>query len=210
MATSAVMNGRAVAASAPRRASWARTVAAGVALAMAALLVGDRGLTANAVQGIDPLEILNLQVKPNVVFIVDTSVEMGFNPEGTLYLGGDDPNSRLYQAKQALREVVTDNDGKANFGIIDLNANQAELALSDPLSSTGGTGPLVYVSVDANAATWHAGSGVFRDFDPDFSDYNGDACVTSPPTLLCSQEVHQSFRTNGPYSTPYKGRYYLA
>ena len=125
MATSAVMNGRAVAASAPRRRCWARAVAAGMALAMAALLVGDRGLTANAVQGIDPLEILNLQVKPNVLFVVDTSTRMGFNPEGTLYVGGDDPHSRLYQAKQALRELVTDNDGKANFGIIDLNANRS-------------------------------------------------------------------------------------
>src|SRR5687767_11440907 len=119
MATAAVMDGRAVAVSAPRRRGWARTVAAGVALGMAALLVGDRGLTANAVQGIDPLEILDLQVKPNVLFVVDTSTEMGLNPEGTLYVGGDDPHGRLYQAKQALREVISANDGKANFGIID-------------------------------------------------------------------------------------------
>src|SRR5688572_29869175 len=147
MATSAVVNGRAMESSPPARRGWTRVLAAGLAVGMTALLVGDRGLTANAVQGIDPLEILNLQVKPNIVFVVDTSTAMGFNPEGTVYLGGDDPHSRLYQAKQAIREAIAGNDGKANFGIVSLNANQAELALSR-------TAPMVYVSADATAATW--------------------------------------------------------
>src|SRR5687768_549775 len=173
MATSAVMNGRAVAASAPRRRGWARAVAAGMALAMAALLVGDRGLTANAVQGIDPLDILNLQVKPNVVFVVDTSTDMGLNPEGTLYVGGDDPHSRLYQTKQALRELIADNDGKANFGIVGMNANQAELALQGSLPNTART-PMVYVADPRtpSAATW---ANRFDDYDDlDLSDYDGN------------------------------------
>src|SRR5687768_512900 len=207
MATSAVMNGRAVAASAPRRRGWARAVAAGMALAMAALLVGDRGLTANAVQGIDPLEILNLQVKPNVVFVVDTSVEMGLNPEGTLYVGGDDAHSRLYQTKQALRELIAGNDGKANFGIVDLNADQSQLALSD---INGLRGPLVYVSADAEAATW---AGQFNSFTGLFSAYDGNPeCVGQPPLPItngCSIEIFESLRTSGSYATPYQGHHYL-
>lgn len=207
MATSAVVNGRAMAPPVPARRGWARVVAAGVAMGMAALLVGDRGLTANAVQGIDPLEILNLQVKPNVVFVVDTSAQMGFNPEGTLYLGGDDPHSRLYQAKQALRELIAGNDGKANFGIIDLNANQAELALSR-------TAPLVYVAdprTPSAGTTWASGgNGRFRDFGGNFLEYDGSLCIPNPPiTPFCSEQIFKSFYNDTQFASPYQGRFYM-
>jgi hypothetical protein len=207
MATAAVFNGRANATSVPARRGWSRVLAAGVAIGMVVLLVGDRGLTANAVQGIDPLEILNLQVKPNVVFVVDTSTNMGMNPEGTLYVGGDSPDSRLYQTKQALRELISDNDGKANFGIIDLNADKSQLVLGD---INGLRGPLVYVSADANASRW---AGRFDGFSGTFGNYDGDACIGQPPLPIsnfCSIEVFESFRTAGLYATPYRGRHYLA
>ena len=213
MATQALVNDRALemARAARRRRGWRRPLAAGVAIAMVGLLAGDRGaLTANLVQGIDPLEILDLQVKPNVLFVVDSSSAMGFNAEGTLYVGGDDPASRFYRTKQALRELVSDNDGKANFGIIDLNADQNQLALSTP-SLAGGDrpGPLVYVSADASAATW---ANRFDELDLDFNDYDGNpACVTQPPiSKFCSEEIHESFKTDGAYGTPYQGRHYLA
>jgi len=172
-------------------------------MALSALLVGDRAMTASAVQGIDPLEILNLQVKPNVLFVLDTSSAMGFNPEGTVYLGGDDHSSRLYQVKQALREVIAANDGRANFGIISLNANQAELALSR-------TAPMVYVSADRGAATWAAN---FSSFNNTFSNYDGagvTACDVQPPVLPgCSDEIFESFFTGGAYAAPYQTRQYL-
>src|SRR5688500_18884568 len=136
MATEALVNDRFFvdpARGRSRRRGWKRPLAAGVAIALVGLLAGDRGArSANLVQGIDPLEILDLQVKPNVLFVVDSSAAMGFNAEGTLYVGGDDPKSRFYAAKQALRELISENDGTANFGIIDLNANQSLLALGTP------------------------------------------------------------------------------
>lgn len=211
MASEALVNDRAFIDPARRtRRGWKRPLAAGVAMALVGLLAGDRGArSANLVQGIDPLEILDLQVKPNVLFVVDTSTRMGFNAEGTLYVGGDDPNSRLYQAKQALRELITDNDGKANFGIIDLNANQSQLALSAPLG--GETGALVYVSADPGAATW---AGKFDNFAASFNSYDGNPeCVGQPPAPIsnsCSDEIYDSFKTDDDYEDPYEGRFYLA
>src|SRR5688572_20174893 len=86
---------------------WRRAVKLGLVLGLAALLVGDRGaLTASVVQGIDPLDILNLQVKPNVLFVVDSSASMGFTQDHEHYVGGDDLRSKFYQTKQAIRELV--------------------------------------------------------------------------------------------------------
>jgi hypothetical protein len=215
MATEAVVNDRALWTLPPAarsRRGWRRPLAAGVAIALVGLLAGDRGArTANLVQGIDPLEILDLQVKPNVLFVVDSSHRMGLNPEGTLYVGGDDATSRLYRTKQALRELITDNDGKANFGIIDLNADQSQLALGVTALHSQRPGPLVYVTADTTGATWRL---QFDELDPDFNDYNGDPeCTGQPPlpiTTSCSEEIHESFKTNGAYATPYQGRFYLA
>lgn len=213
MATEAVVNDRALnmAPAARSRRGWRRPLAAGVAIALVGVLAGDRGaLTANLVQGIDPLEILDLQVKPNVVFVVDSSTAMGFNAEGTLYVGGDDPASRFYRTKQALRELIADNDGTASFGIVDLNADQSQLALS---AVNGRRGPLVYVSADANAATWASRFDQFSS-PPSFGNYDGNPeCVGQPPLPIsnfCSIEIHEGFRTNGSFATPYQGRYYLA
>jgi len=154
MATEALVNDRAFAdpmRGSTRRRGCLRPLAAGLAIALVGLMSGDRGArSANLVQGIDPLEILDLQVKLNVLFVVDTSNAMGLNPEGTLRVGGDDPKSRLYATKQALRELIAENDGTANFGIIDMNADQTRLAL-------GRSAPLMYVSADASAVSW-AGS----------------------------------------------------
>lgn len=213
MATAAVVNDGMprMASAAHSRRGWKRPLAAGVAIALVGLLSGDRGARgANSVQGIDPLEILDLQVKPNVLFVLDSSAAMARNAEGTMTLGGDDPLSRFYIAKQALRELIADNDGKANFGIIDLSANQSQLALSDVNDRRG---PLIYVSTDATAATWH-GANKFDSFNPVFGNYDGNPeCVGQPPlpiTNACSVEVFESFRTAGSYGTPYQGRFYLA
>ncbi len=219
MATEALVNDRAFdSARAPRvRRGWRRPLAAGVAIALVGLLAGDRGAqTANLVQGIDPLEILDLEVKPNVLFVVDSSSAMGLNPNGRTNVGGDDPLSRFYGTKQALRELIADNDGKANFGIIDLNADQTRLALNDV---TGRRGPLIYVSTDQTGSA--TGSPAFPTdwadkfdtFGMTFASYDGDTCVGQPPlpiTNTCSNEIFRSFRNNGSFQNPTLGRFYMA
>ena len=115
--------------------------------------------------GVDPLDILNLQVKNNVAVVLDTSGSMKWPIDlDNFPIGGDDPMSRLYQAKQALKAVVAANSGRLNFGMLTYNIT----ALAKPLNqdqdfdneSGGGKtdGPFIYVSADAPGTPSNAGS----------------------------------------------------
>jgi len=127
-------------------------------------LVGDRA-AATAIPGIDPLDVLDLAVKNNVLFIVDTSGSM----TGTVKRnhdqepGGDDPAGRFYQAKRALREVVRESEGIANFGLGTFHQTyedreiRAKVDMTTPATrpyQTTSEGPINYISQDAAAATW--------------------------------------------------------
>src|SRR5882762_4075698 len=105
------------------RLSPARGLTLGLVISLAFLLVGDRGARAITVNpGIDPLAILDLQVKPNVLFIIDTSGSMKWPTDTDNFsLGDDDPGSRAYQAKQAVNAVVQANAAKMNFGLATYN-----------------------------------------------------------------------------------------
>ena len=96
-----------------RLASW------GLAAALVLVLAGDGALySASVVQGVDPLDILDFQQIPNVLFVVDTSSTMGGTASDPDYwVGGDDSQSRLYRAKVAIRHVIDANKGRANFGV---------------------------------------------------------------------------------------------
>ena len=137
----------------------ARGLTLGLVLSLAFLLVGDRGARAITVNpGIDPLSILDLQVKPNVLFIIDTSGSMKF-PVDTdwMSLGDDDPASRAYQAKQAVDSVIQANAAKMNFGLATYNVLDSNKTLNrDTDFDFDGMedGPLIYVSSDANAGQW--------------------------------------------------------
>ncbi len=79
------------------------------------LLAGDRGITAVAL-GIDPLEVLDLQVKPNVVVALDTSGSMeDLVDNSASSYGGDHIRSKMWQAKQVLKAVFQANQDKASF-----------------------------------------------------------------------------------------------
>jgi hypothetical protein len=107
-----------------RRWSVYRAAAIAVVLGLVVVLVGDRGVTAANPQGIDPLEVLNLQVKANVILLLDSSGSMRETPSGGQgtpgevnypYLGGDNPDSKLFQAKQVVKALVQNNETKVNF-----------------------------------------------------------------------------------------------
>jgi hypothetical protein len=72
------------------RPRWMRVVGHGLVAGLLALLIGDRGLTATP-PGIDPLEILDLQVKPNVLFILDTSDSMAQTVDTAHRVADDEP-----------------------------------------------------------------------------------------------------------------------
>ena len=98
-----------------RRFSLRRTGAMLLAGALLFVLAGDRAVTAVAL-GIDPLEVLDLQVKPNVIVMLDTSGSMEdlTNNNASPY-GGDHQRSKMYQAKQVLKAVFQANETKAAF-----------------------------------------------------------------------------------------------
>jgi hypothetical protein len=125
------------------------------------LLVGDRARAITVNPGIDPLAILDLQVKPNVLFIIDTSGSMKWPTDTDNFsIGDDDPSSRIYQAKQAVNTVIQANAAKMNFGLATYNVLDSNKTLnrSAPNADFDGDGvvdgPLVYVSKDANAGQW--------------------------------------------------------
>jgi len=98
-----------------RRSFWQRGVR-GLALgAILVLMVGD-GVRGAANGGIDPLEVLKLSVKPNVIVVLDSSGSMTSTPGGAGgSLTGDWTESRMYKAKTVLKQVVQDNENDVNF-----------------------------------------------------------------------------------------------
>lgn len=84
------------------------------------MVVGDRrAQTAPTPDiGIDPLDILNLQIRANAIIVLDSSGSMAqtLTATGTTGdLAGDDPDSKLFQAKETLRAVIAANERKVSF-----------------------------------------------------------------------------------------------
>ena len=99
-----------------RRWTAARVTAVGLAAGMIMVMSGDRGGWAATPPGIDPLEILNLQIRANAIVILDSSGSMMETLAPTAGdLGADDVNSKMYQAKAVLTQVVRDNERKVSF-----------------------------------------------------------------------------------------------
>jgi hypothetical protein len=93
----------------------ARVGALGLLSGLVLLTGGDRGAwTAPPGTGIDPLEILNLQIRANAIVVLDSSGSMGQSLGGS-ELGGDALGSKFYQAKQVMKQVIQDNERKVSF-----------------------------------------------------------------------------------------------
>jgi hypothetical protein len=128
-----------------------RMLGASLGLAIALLAnFGDRAFMASSNNnGIDPLQILDTELKNNILFMVGTSETMAGTPESsTNVIGADDPASRFYQVKRALRKIITENTGKANFGVASFHPEAAEHVI--------GAKDLVYVSQDPSANNYLA------------------------------------------------------
>jgi len=149
--------------------SLGRTLGIGLALGLALLAnLGDRAFSASAANsGIDPLQILDTAVKNNVLFFVDTSGSMAGTPENQNFIvGGDDPASRFYQMKRAVREVLTQNAGKANFGLatFDPDARESQMDTNDGL---------IYVTQDSTGLGW---LNFFNSRNTTLANINVDTC----------------------------------
>ena len=151
-----------------RVAAVSRAACLGAVAGMSLILTGDRGALTAPIGGIDPLEVLDLQVKNNVLFVFDTSGSMKFPTGASSFpIGPDDPMSRMYQAKQAVRQVIQANIGKLSFGLASYNVTKPLAHINREIDNDddrgGGTadtgdGPFIYVSVDDAAAAPFYGS----------------------------------------------------
>jgi hypothetical protein len=96
-----------------------RLAAFGAAGVLVFSLAGDRGRAASvpaAVYGQDPLEVLELKVRPNVIVVLDSSGSMRWTvKEQSEPNSGDHPRSKMYQAKQVLKQLVQQNQDKVSF-----------------------------------------------------------------------------------------------
>jgi hypothetical protein len=174
----------------------------GLAMGLGLLLSGDVGVHGAVSTGVDPLEVLDLQVRNNALIVFDTSGSMRWPPENSDDIGGDDPNSRMYQAKQAVKAVVSANANLMNFGLASYNVLKSDKDLDD-----GGNAELRYVSADDTAQMFFGSftcprgpdplvpeEGFFCGFDNDFVDVDGviDGAGAGGNT---SQEAYRSFET---------------
>lgn len=146
---------------------WRSRTAARLGLAVAVMLAlsGDRLRSASTqINGIDPLDVLDIQVTPNVLFVLDTSSTMGIPATGSpatdiaYWTGGDDVLSRLYQSKVAIRHSIRDSSLKANFGIAQVGPPNTAKRLWTTGTGSGGAvdvrkGPFIWVSVDPALST---------------------------------------------------------
>ncbi len=146
-------------AAAPRR----RLLRLALGALCAVLLLGERGaqpqIVGGIALGIDPLRVLDLQVKPNVIFVLDTSGSMQEDPfTNSTRISGDDPSSKMYQAKKAINAVLVANQKKFNFGFATYNLLNSQKLLPGSPEPT-----VTYITRDdqPGAFIWTGGNSYF-------------------------------------------------
>jgi hypothetical protein len=195
-----------------KRHTWSRALVFALAVGALFMTQGDSlSQVVTATIGIDPLSILDLQVKPNVLVVLDTSGSMRFPPNtaiggstADLNLGGDDPVAKMYQAKTALTQVLTQHANDINFGFASYGVTNTGKELVEPSfqDSNGAVGPLTYVSIDAAADAYTGGAGGAASGQGTTTDYFTQHGTGSSYLGTTSALVFNSFR---PFNQVYPG-----
>ena len=121
--------------------------------------------------------------KPYVFFILDTSASMTLSPDGKWVHGnGDDPRSKLYQAKQVLYQVFQEVDD-IHFGFAYMNQDHAAVAAKHwlyyydntlPGNTLPGNWPIAYPQPDPDGPVQYNADGTAVD------DVEGDVMTFGP------------------------------
>jgi hypothetical protein len=121
-------------------------------------MMGDQSQTASAAnRGIDPYEILDLQIRPNAIIVLDSSGSMREEATGAYTLSGDDPNSKLATAKRVLKTVIANNKDKISFQCGQYENTNPSTA---PYSvKTAVQDRFLYATDDATISAWHVNAG---------------------------------------------------
>ncbi len=116
--------------------------------------------------------------KPYVFLILDTSASMTLSPDGKwVHANGDDPRSKLYQAKQVLYQVFQEVDD-IHFGFASMNQDHAAVASKHWLyyftGSLPASWPIAYPQPDADGPVQYNSDGTAID------DVEGDVMTFGP------------------------------
>lgn len=111
----------------------------GSVLVLGLFASGDRSVfsAAAANAGIDPLEILNLAVRPNAIFVLDSSGSMGETVAGVGGLADDDPDTKIAVAKNVIRNVISANQSKVSFQFGQYEQGASYIATFNDLNGNG-------------------------------------------------------------------------
>ncbi|HKV11174.1 MAG TPA: PilC/PilY family type IV pilus protein [Thermoanaerobaculia bacterium] len=136
--------------------------------------------------------------KPYVFFALDTSASMSLSPDGKwVHANGDDPRSKLYQAKKVLWEVFQEVDD-IQFGFAAMNQDKAGVVNKHWLyyytGSAPGGWPIAYPTPDPDGPVQAGANGTVIDdvegdlltFGPHF-DSTGVAGTCAAPLALSTQ-----------------------
>jgi hypothetical protein len=161
---------------------WARAGISGAALGLMLLMSGDRARAVTT--GIDPLDILKLQVRPNVIVVLDSSGSMR---EGLtsppIQLGDMHARSKLKQAKDVLNSFIANNQTRVSFQFGRYNQPNGTTSLAN-----SGANRFLYSTTNALAAGIQinpGGSGTST------GRIKRDRCTTVPvaPGSVCGDTV---------------------
>jgi hypothetical protein len=155
--------------------------------------VGDRGMAAGTVTGgIDPLELLSLQARPNAIVVLDSSLSMFENTSSKGIGAGDSKSAKMYQAKKVLKTLVEDNQDNVSFMFGKYTPTAAPTLAS---------GAYVYTTTDPNGASIRASAGGFTSefsggfgIEDSFTNVDG---VTEYPLTSSTYRVNKTFRFRG-------------
>lgn len=183
-----------------RRSRLGRRLSSLVLGAALVALIGDRAHTAG-IGGIDPLEILNLAVKPNVIIVLDSSGSMRSDPAGGTnfpLLGGDWAGSKMFQAKQVLKQVIAANESKVSFlfgqytqqdSVFDNESPGQTRFFYTTTDTSMATAPELTLRRTSSLDTTTRGHQAWQDIRPAWNTlYFGEATtvVVNPPSIVIS------------------------
>ena len=171
--------------------SRTRLLGLALALVLISLIAGDRTRAQTAFDvGIDPLSVLDLQVKANAVVVLDSSGSMREVPTVSNMVTGisngelvaDDPKSKMAQAKSVLQQIIQDNDQKVKFRFLMYDEPDSYSLVSDDR--------FYYATSDTNAAALQINPDLTGSASPGISRRTSPTtCPTPGPTPCPTDDV---------------------
>ena len=116
---------------------------------------GDRSVfsASGGNAGVDPLEILNLAVRPNAIFVLDSSGSMGETTAGVGGLADDDPDSKIATAKAVIRNVISANQSRVSFQFGQYDQGASTISVTTQTAQASGSSRFQYTAKNPTFAT---------------------------------------------------------